>query len=134
MADDRKIAAGHNNAANLKRWSALSPPLFADFTAAINAQWTVAPRRRNGNLTMQIVGRPMVEYTFYLLTKAEYLYIYTTLCGSTYQGNVTIREFNTETQVYANYNGVLYLPENLTFWDNDIYNDVQIRVEHLAAI
>lgn len=134
MADDRKIVAGHNNVANLKRWSALSPPLFADYEWGVDARWIVAPRRRNGALNMQIVGRPMIEYTFFILTKAEYLYIYTTLCGSQLQGNVTVRDFNTETQAYGNYNGVLYLPENLIFWHKDIYEDVKIRVEHLVAI
>lgn len=135
LMNEQKIAPGADNIAGLTRWGDLQPELFIHFSGWLQVQWYRAEAERlSGAKRTTFIGRPWVEYTFFIMTIEEYAYLKDVILDGELSGEVTIREYNTGTQEYGNYTGTMYLPDLGERWSRTEFENVVVPVMYLKPV
>ena len=126
----QQLAADHDNAAGLKVWRELSPPLLKYYPIAADQEWkSYDGAKLTGARTDRTWGVPSVVITFGKVSFAEYRLL------RGYLGYVTLRCLNEDSGSWGNYNATL---RTVTAGDlnkaRDGYNSVSLRFIDLEAL
>lgn len=130
MAELQQFASGYNNAALIKPFNLLSPPLFADRPRALAQRWRgYAGVAASGLLTDKTWGKPSVSLNFGRISRAEFVYLKGLV------GLCTLRCLNEDTNTGQNHNAIL---RQITAGDfdkqRDMYENVVATFVHLEQI
>lgn len=129
VSDNNYIAPGYYEQETMKRWHHLSDGLFESYRNYIDTEWKNQEGFTVGGDRVPVAyGKPSVVYKFPRLTYEEYAYIIGYLFGP-----VTIRVQNKAENRWANYNGILVIPEEVTDESGE-YRDVNIEVRDLYEL
>jgi hypothetical protein len=109
------LAAGENNALQLKPLHHWQPPAFELYENYIDAVWyTSETQEESGKKRTVPVGLPYVIWRFPALTQKEFQLLKTTL-GMTSQRDAlcTLRAFDPYSAIWGNYNAVFKMPDDI---------------------
>lgn len=141
IVPNTQIAAGHNNAAGLARWDAITDANSVPFHMPQQLPFRIRGQvryRLNGSVAR--VGQNSTAFLFSYMTVAQLALIY-----STYEGLMTVKIALTST-TYANYNCTVIAPDEdeLTFHRSAVrqdgytfapwYENVRLEVHDLEAL
>ena len=138
ITTDYKLAVGHNNAAGLTAITSITDGTLALTEPLQLPFYTRGLRRNRTDGRISYAGMPSTVLVFSYLTISQWAYLRTT-----YEGLVTARLALAST-TFANYNGVLVLPDPSELEYGVIYNEagvlfnayrsVQVQLNHLEAL